>query len=234
MAAADNYHGWLFSLFAPLIRGSVLEVGCGVGTFSARILRSGLASSFAAIDTSPAAIRHCRARIHAEDGVFNCLDLAAVPGSYDLVVCMNVLEHVEDDRQFVKRLLELLRPGGSCFLVVPAHARLYSAFDRAAGHFRRYSKSALFALVSVQAGAERLLVTQRYFNAIGAVGYFLTYAVLRKSGLDPAPRRIAFFDRWVVPLARRIEPRWTPFGLSLITTVERPAESAALSPAPRG
>lgn len=227
MAAADNYNDWVFALFAPLIRGSVLEVGCGVGTFSHRIMRSGLSKSLFAIDSSAPAIRHCRAHFDASNADFECLDIGAVHGLYDLIVCMNVLEHVADDHKFLQELLQLLRPGGSLFLLVPAHRRLYSDFDRAAGHFRRYGKNSILALLADAPTRERLLVTQRYFNAIGALGYFGVYRVLGRKGSDQASRQIGFFDRLVVPVVRRIEPSWIPFGLSLITTLTRSADKIA-------
>lgn len=66
-------------------------------------------------------------------------------GAYDVIVLFDVLEHVEGTRVFLRSLLRHLRPGGWLLLNVPAHPLLYGAYDRAAGHVRRYSRDALAA-----------------------------------------------------------------------------------------
>ncbi|MFH0824043.1 MAG: class I SAM-dependent methyltransferase, partial [Pseudomonadota bacterium] len=64
-------------------------------------------------------------------------------GSFDLVVMLDVLEHVADDVGCLREALRALKPGGVCILTVPAHPFLFSAWDRALNHHRRYSWSSL-------------------------------------------------------------------------------------------
>lgn len=217
MAGATNYAQWTFSLFAPYLRGQVLEVGCGVGTFTRLILRSSV-EHLTSIDVAQAAVDHCRATIADPSVEFSCTDVEAVQGQFDLVVCMNVLEHIAGDQAALDHMLGLLAPRGKLFLLVPAHQSLYSDFDREAGHHRRYSKTALQRLLQ---RADARFTTQRlfYFNSIGAMGYFVVYRLMHKPGRADASGEIGLFDRWVVPWQRQIERWGAPFGLSVVAVI---------------
>ena len=75
------------------------------------------------------------------------LDGTAAPGSYDTVVLLNVLEHIPDDHQALGDIYESLAPGGKVVLWVPAFEALYGKFDQRIGHYRRYRRNELLALV---------------------------------------------------------------------------------------
>ena len=119
-------------------------------------------------------------------------------------------------------LLALLRPGGTLFLLVPAHPFLHSSFDTEAGHYRRYTKRALGALHET-AGTAPLDVRQFYFNAVGAIGYFVQYKLLRKQPRADSSAEIGWFDRIVVPVMRRLERERAPFGISLVAVLTKRA-----------
>jgi SAM-dependent methyltransferase len=223
MADAVNYADWTYSLFAPLVRGAVLEVGCGVGTFTRRLLAQPALERLVSIDILEAAVRQCQATIVDPRLELRHADVRDVDGAFDLVVCMNVLEHIEDDRSALAHMLRMIKPGGTLFLLVPAHQFLYNDFDVAGGHFRRYGKRAMRDLVGRAAGGTPLTVKQFYFNTIGALGYWAVYTLLRKEPRGGAESEIGWFDRMVVPIQRRLEGRAVPFGLSLVTVMTRPA-----------
>src|SRR5262245_55868758 len=105
MVSAVNYGDWTFSLFAPFVRGSVLEVGCGVATFTRRILGVPTVQSLVSIDISAPAVDACRRSIHSPVLDLRNADVLEVSGAFDLVVCMNVLEHIEDDRGALAHML---------------------------------------------------------------------------------------------------------------------------------
>ncbi len=71
----------------------------------------------------------------------------------DVVLALDVIEHVEDDAAFVRELAAHLRPGGRLLVTVPAHQALFGPHDVALGHFRRYSRAGLVALLA-EAGLE--------------------------------------------------------------------------------
>jgi SAM-dependent methyltransferase len=223
MAPAVNYADWTYSLFAPLVRGSVLEVGCGIGTFTRRMLGAPGLTSLTSIDILEAAVRKCRETIHDSRLDLRHRDVREITGRFDAVICMNVLEHIEDDRAALAHMLSLLTPGGTLFLLVPAHQALYTAFDVEGGHFRRYNKRGMRDLFDRSSGGSPLTMQQFYFNSIGALGYWAVYKLLRKEPRGGAEAEIGWFDRLVVPWQRRLEPQQVPFGLSLVTVATRGA-----------
>jgi SAM-dependent methyltransferase len=217
MAVAANYADWTYEQFAPFVRGAVLEVGCGVGMFTRRMVAAPAIASLLSIDISEPAVRRCRNEVASPRLEVRHADVQSVSGQFDFVLCMNVLEHIEDDRGALARMLAMLNPGGTLFLLVPAHQFLYCSFDTEAGHFRRYNKKGMQLLAQGASCEEAIRVEQFYFNSIGAAGYWAVYQLLRKPPRGGATAHIGWFDRAVVPVQRRLEGRWLPFGLSLIS-----------------
>jgi 2-polyprenyl-3-methyl-5-hydroxy-6-metoxy-1,4-benzoquinol methylase len=91
--------------------------------------------------------------------------LAGLPAqrSFDSILYIDVLEHIEDDRVEARHAAGRLRSGGKLIVLAPAHQWLYSPFDEAIGHFRRYSRSSLAAAVP----SELKLVELRYLDCVG-------------------------------------------------------------------
>ena len=224
MAQADNYNDWTFSLFQGYVRGTVLEVGCGVGSLTSRVVAGCAFDRLVSIDISPEAVEYCRQNLRNAAVEFRCADVREVTGNFDAIICMNVLEHIEDDIAALSRMLDMLTPGGVLFLLVPAHGFLFSPFDQEGGHFRRYSKQSMRRRIEAASRAKRFRCHQFYFNSIGALGYFAVYRILRKVPREGAAEEINFFDSCIVPVLRRIEGRHTPFGISLVSVITREAE----------
>lgn len=63
--------------------------------------------------------------------------------SYDYVVCMDVIEHIEDDISVLNEIRRVLKRNGKAIISVPEDMKLWSNHDLAVGHFRRYSKKEL-------------------------------------------------------------------------------------------
>lgn len=134
---------------------------------------------------------------------------AAELGTFDSVLCMNVLEHITDDVEALRRFRGLLRPGGAALLLVPAHPLLFGEIDRSVGHERRYTKARLArALHSASLAVEDL----RHVNPVGAVGWMVAGRDLRRK--DVPGRLLRLYDH-VVPAVRLLDPVRLPFGLSL-------------------
>lgn len=221
MAVATNYADWTYSLFKDRVQGAVLEVGCGIGTFTRRIVNAPGVTRVVSIDISEAAVARCRAAVTSPILDLRTADVRDVEGRFDLVVCMNVLEHIEDDRGALGHMLGLVAPGGTLFLLVPSHQWLYSSFDRESGHWRRYNKRGMRRLLAAAAAGTPVDICQFYFNTIGALGYGAVYKVLRKAPRADAAAEIGWFDRMVVPIQRRLEGRAMPFGISLVSIVTK-------------
>ena len=116
--------------------------------------------------------------------------------TFDSVVYINVLEHIEDDVAELGLTNSLLDPGGRVVIVVPAHQWLYSKVDWLTGHFRRYSKKSLRDVV--QAAGLRILDI-RYFDTVGLIPYLVIYKWLRSTQTDGANATV--YSRLILPVS---------------------------------
>lgn len=211
------------------VRGTVLEIGCGIGTITERILGEPDVSAVTVIDRDPDYVRRVLDRLSGPrlSGVAASLEDfepvrfdEAQDGRYDRIVCSNVLEHIEDDVRALREFRRMLRPGGAVLLLVPAHPALYSSLDVGLSHFRRYTRRDLGRLAS-DAGLR--LARSRYFNPVGILGWWLNGKVLRRATLPAAQLRA--YGRLAVGVSDwidRLNP--LPFGISVVGAFERPDE----------
>jgi SAM-dependent methyltransferase len=231
MRHAENYHRWILDRFRPHVRGAVLEVGAGIGNFSAHLAREAH-DRLILLEPAPALVERLRERFTAFPSVeIHGTDLrgwveqhAARP--VDTIVSVNVLEHIEDDRGVVRLMSSILKPGGTVLLLVPALPALYGSLDAAFGHRRRYRRAALLGLLTDAGLAVRHV---RYVNVVGVLGWFVAGRVLRRRSLDAATVRIV--DAVLIRLTRRLERQIDPpFGQSLVAVAERPRLSVPAAP----
>ena len=163
---------------ATLVPGKTLDAGCGTGEYS--ILLERLGHRITAFDPSPAAVETMKASLDGDSRIefqVNSIEACDPGTTFDHVVCIEVLEHLEDDRRALLKLHSLLKPGGTLILSVPSEPRLYSVGDRISGHFRRYSHAGLISLVK-----------ESGFSSIEAKKYgfpvLYLYSIIRKLFLD--------------------------------------------------
>jgi SAM-dependent methyltransferase len=129
----------------------------------------------------------------------------------DTVVCVNVLEHISDDRGAVRHMTDLLAPGGRLVILVPALRALFGSLDVYLHHYRRYAKVELRQIFE-EAGLT--VDALFYFNFFGIFGWWLNARVLKREILPPAQLRL--FDS-LAPTFRAIESVVPiPVGQSLI------------------
>jgi len=162
-----NYNEWVFSLLAPHLGRSVLEIGCGIGTYSRRARER--VARLVCVDVQPAYARTVARQFTGDRGVAVVLGelgggLAFRRGSFDTIVCLNVIEHIEDDGDAVAAMAGWLRPGGTLLVQVPAHRWLLGSIDDALGHYRRYSPNDLAGLLEAE-GLEVVVRPRRLFAA---------------------------------------------------------------------
>lgn len=225
LADLKNYQNWIMEAFEPFLKGTVLEVGAGTGNISrlyvdsvekavllepavnlTRILRN----RFAVHEHVEIIAGYLEAAMHEH--------AASLPlYHFDAALLVNVLEHVEDDVDMLRRLHSLLKPGGRLLLFVPAGARLYGSLDRLCRHVLRYSRDQLAETVK-RAGftIHRL----HYFDAPGVLPWFVVGRILKQRRFDAAQAQR--YDRFAVPLIRLIERKIRPpFGKNLLCIAER-------------
>ena len=134
---------------------------------------------------------------------------------FDTVICLNVLEQIEDDAGSLAAMKAVLEPLGKVALLVPALPALYGTLDRELGHFRRYTRTGLRKLFH---DASLSLTHMEYFNLAGVPGWWLTGRVLRRDLIPTGP--LAVYEM-LVPLFRLETLLPWRFGQSLIAIGER-------------
>ena len=133
---------------------AVLEIGCGYGTLR-RMLEAATRWTIDAMDLNAGALAHS-APGRGRTALYNIHDRApSFAASYDAIILFDVIEHIDSPTEFLASALYHLKPGGYVFINVPALQSLYSKFDVAVGHCRRYSKTTLEAELA-KAGIRKL------------------------------------------------------------------------------
>ncbi len=217
---AVNYRDWIVELARDHLVAPVLEVGAGHGTFTEVLIDVGAVTSVEPDGASSAVLRERYAddpRVHVVTGTLDDVNDES-GGPFGSAVMINVLEHIDDDRDALETLRRLVVPGGCVVIWVPAFMLLYSPFDRRLGHHRRYRRSEVEA-VAREAGLD--VVDSRYVNLPGWFSWFLLVRLLRRE--PTSPHLIAIFDRTIVPVVRWIENRLRmPFGQSVLLIARTP------------
>jgi SAM-dependent methyltransferase len=233
-ALADNWKAYYGSFLKPFLAGDVLEVGAGLGA-TTRALCNGTQARWTCLEPDPSLAAGIAARL-SEGALPACCrvvpgDVASLAAAdlYDAILYVDVLEHIENDRAELAAAARHLKPGGRLAVLSPAHAWLYTPFDAAIGHHRRYTKATLAAAAPPGLETERL-------DYLDAAGLFLSLSnrLLLRSA-HPTAAQILFWDRRVIPVSRvldRVLARKA--GKSVLGIWRRPGTAATLgSPANR-
>jgi SAM-dependent methyltransferase len=204
MTPALSLHAWLRydAILHQLQRAtgvrSVLEIGAGQGAVGVMLARR---YSYTGLEPDPTSFAAARARF-ARAGAREVVngDLTAVdPGAaFDLVCAFEVLEHIEDDHAAITEWVAAIRPGGWLLLSVPAGRHRIGAADRKAGHYRRYDRSDMAALLARAGLVDPSLVMYGF-----PAGYVLEAGrnVLARhlEAADSMSDRTAASGRWLQP-----------------------------------
>lgn len=204
-AHARSWKRYFRSRLEPFLFGNVLEVGAGLGE-TTRVLCGEGVRSLTCLEPDPVLAE--RLRLSAAEQPFGVpvtvveafVDELEPSSGFDAIAYVDVLEHIADDRSELDRASRHLDPGGFLMVLSPAHACLFSEFDRAVGHYRRYNRRTLSALEPP--GLE--LVRLHYLDSVGMALSLANRLVLRSS--RPTAPQVQFWDRFVIPCSRVIDP----------------------------
>jgi SAM-dependent methyltransferase len=183
----------------PFVHGDVLEVGAGIGANTQTLVDLPY-RRWLCLEPDPTLASRIALPTPRHELVIGTIADLDPQRKFDTILYIDVIEHIEDDRGELARAAAHLAPGGSIIVLAPAHAFLYTAFDRAIGHFRRYSTHALRAIAP--AGLlERKLV---YLDSCGALASLVNRLLLRSA--MPTERQILTWDRLLVPCSLLLDP----------------------------
>ncbi len=220
MAEAVRYNRFLVdqvieALPQDVDRPSVVDFGAGTGTYALMLRERGITALCTEIDASQ------RATMDAAGlpTVAEIADVAA--GSADLVYALNVFEHIEDDGAAIRETVRALKPGGRLLIYVPAFMSIFSSMDRKVGHFRRYRRKHLVALVE---SAGLRVVRARYCDPLGYLAALVFKIFGNRSGTI-SPASVRLYDRVAFPISHALEPIFARmFGKNVVVVGERVAD----------
>lgn len=221
LARARRFTDWMFAQYRDAVRGSVVEVGAGIGTYSELLLAAG-AQELLLLEPEDACAQELERRFEDPRVTVSRETLPDAPvlvrraGTADLVVCQNVLEHITDDAEAVTAMARALKPGGQLTLIAPAHPRLFGSLDVVYGHHRRYTRASLRDVLE-RAGLEPVAISP--FNALGIAGWLMKN---RRPDAQIGEGSLRVYEQLVRlwrPLEDRLRP---PVGLSLVAHARAP------------
>ncbi len=200
-AATWNWKAYWSRQIQPFLRGDILEVGAGIGSNTRFLDLSGGAGRWVCLEPDP----ELTAQLVKTLGTMEprrsyetvCGTLESLAGQqFDTIIYIDVLEHIDNDREELNRATSHLRLGGHLIVLSPAHQRLFSPFDAAIGHFRRYNRAMLRALSPASLRLERMM----YLDSGGLILSAANKILLRQS--TPTKAQLQFWDRCIVPISR--------------------------------
>jgi SAM-dependent methyltransferase len=238
MLEVDEHHWWyrgrrriiraeLARLPLPA-RSRVLDAGCGSGRTLQELRQFGEVSG---IELDPEAARVARSRGDYDVRIGRLEELPWEDARFDLITCLDVIEHTPDDRLTLRELRRVCKPGGWLLVTVPAYQALWSVHDEANHHYRRYVRATLRS-AAVQAGWQVQRMTS--FNSLllaPAAAVRLSQRRRMHPPNDTYKPDLQLGPAWLNGVLERplqIEARWLargrtlPAGLSLLAVLRSP------------
>jgi len=217
LSGAQRFNQWMADTIQPYVGSRVLEIGAGIGNLTQFLVRR--REVYVAADIDEEHMARLKTRFQHRSNLYICKcdltssgDFTALAEEMDSVVCLNVLEHIENDVQGLRNINSALKPGGRAIVLVPQGQEIFGTLDTVLGHCRRYSHQQLSERME-KAGfrVERILE----FNRISRPGWYVTGRILKKDTLSPF--MLKMFDS-LVWLWRRIDHRlpWRPTSIIAI------------------
>jgi SAM-dependent methyltransferase len=223
LTGTPQYLNWLARVVRPSLGDTVLELGAGIGNLAGHIM--GRRLFYVASEKDPLYLHALRNRFLRTPNVSvqhldpeRPEDYQEAGGPFDTVLCVNVLEYVDDPAVVIRSAAGALKPGGSLIVLAPQSESLYGTLDKTLGHHRRFSKSQLRMLLESNGFA---VGNMRQLNKIGTVGWWLYGKLLRRKYINKVMLKI--FDKtvWIWRHFDGVLP-WP--GLSLVAVATKQAD----------
>jgi glycosyltransferase involved in cell wall biosynthesis/phospholipid N-methyltransferase len=215
---APRFTKWMADVIRPYVAQRVLEIGAGTGNLTAQLIPRLL---YWATDINPLYLMYLenvgRSRPYMRVAFTDAEKAESYPKDqqFDTVICLNVVEHLVDDRGALLNIRSALDAGGRAIILVPCGPGLYGTLDEVLGHQRRYTRESLGKLVA-SAGFE--LEKMLEFNRVGVIAWWLNGRVLRRRTFGLSQIKLL---NVMTPIFRAVDKMlpWPP--LSLIAVIKK-------------
>jgi SAM-dependent methyltransferase len=201
---AIHWKQYFSSLIRPYIKNEVLEPGAGLGSNTV-LLNNGSAMQWLLLEPDISMSILLEKKVLDGELPPNC---RIIPGNiaqlnetqqFDTIIYIDVLEHVENDKKEIQTVSQYLKPEGHLIVLAPAFLFLYSPFDKAIGHYRRYNKKRLKALIPASLAPIRLC----YLDSTGFLLSMTNRLLLRQK--YPTKKQVYFWDNYLIPVSRIVD-----------------------------
>ena len=217
LARAPRFNRWMGDIIRPYCGDRVLEIGGGIGNLTLQLVPR---PTFVVADINPLYLATLGAlrqdRPYLDVAYCDVTDLATFPrgAAFDTVICLNVIEHVEDDRAALRNIRSVLAPDGRAIVLVPQGPSNFGTLDEVLGHVRRYTRESLAAAAD-DAGYE--IAELRGFNRLGSIAWFLNGRVFRRRSFGFVQIKLL---NLLVPVMRLVDAALPLPPLSLIAILK--------------
>lgn len=202
---AFNWKSYLKVHLNPYIGAQVMEAGSGPAANTPFLLHDSI-QCWVCLEPDGQYIQDIQEKIRAGilpevvKPLHGTIEQLSPDASFDTILYLDVLEHIEDDRTELQQVLKYLKTNGHLIILAPAFPALFSNFDRNIGHYRRYTRKSLGQIIPD--GLTR--VRCHYLDAC-AIPVSLAARYLFTSG-NPSAGQVRLWDSFFVPLSRIMDP----------------------------
>ena len=198
---ANNWKRYFASIIRPYLKGSIIEVGAGIGA-TTKLLCDGSQKEWVCLEPDHNFIKILKQE-YKNNRIPKCCkiikgEIKNIPKTkaFDVILYIDVIEHIENDKEELLNALKFLNYGGYLIILSPAHNKLYSQFDKSIGHFRRYNKKLLTSIIPKSLILKKII----YLDAVGMLLSYGNKIFLKQS--NPNKKQILFWDKCIIPLTK--------------------------------
>jgi SAM-dependent methyltransferase len=222
---ATHWKEYYYQIIRRYLGPAVLEVGAGIGGTTKVLCRQNH-DRWLCLEPDPALVQAFKSEsnVPALCEIRQAVLADLLPSErFDVILYIDVLEHIADDVAEVQQVAAHLNPGGTLVVLAPAHQWLFSPFDQAIGHYRRYTCASLKQL----APQGLTLRSLRYLDSVGLLASLSNRFLRQKM---PTVSQIKLWDTWMVPVSRVLDRclNYT-IGKSIIAVWSKPLSGMRIS-----
>ena len=198
---AVNWKTYFSSFIKPFIGNTVLEVGSGIGA-TTRLLYDGSAKTWTLLEPDEEMNKILQRKKESQSQFANCIIRSETvfqlspSEKFDTIIYIDVLEHIQDDKKEMEKAAALLQQNGYLIILSPAYNFLFSPFDKAIGHYRRYTSTTLKGAMPAKLKLTRL----KYLDSVGFFASLANKSFLKQD--YPSEKQIQTWDKLMIPVSK--------------------------------
>ena len=191
---ATIWRKYIYSLTKNYFKDNFLEVGAGIGSFTTNYCKN--LQNIVVCDLDQENIKILQKKFSQNKNIsISDKRINEIDGKFNTIIYLNVLEHIKEDINEINSALNKLNSGGNLIILVPAHQKLFSKFDEAIGHYKRYNIDFFKLNKFKNAKIQKLM----FLDLFGYILYFFN-KIFFKEEIYPSKFKIFLWDKIFSPI----------------------------------